>query len=137
MKREILNINEIVLLVDTFYQKVQKDDILSEIFDQKLHDCWPEHLEKMYRFWQTVLLEEYTYKGSPFPAHAELPVNKEHFDRWLEVFCATIDLLFKGEKAEKAKWQANQMAKLFHAKIEFQKSSESHSSRSEKEQVIQ
>lgn len=133
MKKEILNIKEIVLLVDSFYAQVQKDDILSEIFDQKLHNCWPEHLEKMYRFWQTVLLEEYTYKGSPFPPHAELSVDKEHFDRWLELFCSTIDLLFIGDKAEKAKWQANQMAKLFHAKIEFQKNSESYSLHSVKE----
>lgn len=73
----------------------------------------------MYRFWQTVLLEEYTYQGSPFPPHAKLPIQKEHFTRWLELFTATVDAHFGGPNADKAKWQAEKMASLFLSKIEY------------------
>jgi hemoglobin len=38
---------------------------------------------KMYRFWQTILLK--SYSGSPFPPHKHLPVDKSHFDRWMEI----------------------------------------------------
>ena len=75
MKNEIISITDIKLLVDTFYNKVRKDELLADLFNNKIGDRWPEHLEKMYRFWQTVLLEEHTYHGSPFLPHAKLPVN--------------------------------------------------------------
>ena len=118
-KKEILSLNEIKLLVNTFYDKVREDDLLKDIFNNVIQDKWPIHLEKMYRFWQTVLLEEHTYSGSPFAPHANLPVNKTHFNRWLTLFNATIDELFTGEKAEEAKWRANKMAEIFQLKIDF------------------
>ena len=118
-KKEILSLEEVKLLVDTFYEKVRKDDLLQDIFNNVIQDKWPIHIEKMYRFWQTVLLEEHTYNGSPFTPHANLPVNKTHFKRWLLLFNATIDELFTGEKADEAKWRANKMAEIFQLKIDF------------------
>ena len=90
-------------MVDTFYGKVREGELLANIFNTKTQDKWPEHLEKMYSFWQTVLFEEHTYFGSPFTPHAQLSVNIEHFNKWLQLFNATIDDLFIGEKAERAK----------------------------------
>ena len=75
MKNEIISLTDIKLLVDTFYGKVREDELLKDVFNNKIQDRWPEHLEKMYRFWQTVLLEEHTYYGSPFLPHAKLPVD--------------------------------------------------------------
>jgi hypothetical protein len=40
------------------------------------------------------LLEVHTYSGSP--PHKQLPVAKEHFDRWMEIFTTTTDELFVG-----------------------------------------
>ncbi len=121
MKKDIINITDIKLLVDSFYEKVREDKLLKDIFNNKIEDRWPQHLEKMYRFWQTVLFEEHTYHGSPFLPHAQLPVSKEHFDRWLKLFYEAVDELFVGEKAEKAKWQGGRMAEMFHSKIEYYK----------------
>ena len=73
------------------------------VFNEKIGPNWPAHLERMYRFWQTILLEEHTYSGSPFPPHKHLPVEKEHFNRWMEIFTETIDALFQGKLAEEAK----------------------------------
>jgi hemoglobin len=121
MKKDISNIEDIKLLVDSFYGKVREDEKLKDIFNNKIQDRWPEHLEKMYRFWQTVLLEEHTYYGSPFLPHAKLPVDKGHFDQWLNLFFATVDEHFSGKKAERAKWQGQRMAEMFHSKIEYYK----------------
>ncbi|MBS1651575.1 MAG: group III truncated hemoglobin [Bacteroidetes bacterium] len=121
MKNDILNIDDVKLLVNTFYDKVRKDDMLADIFNNIIQDRWPVHLEKMYTFWQTVLLDEHTYYGSPFPPHAKLPVDKTHFERWLDLFFSTIDELFTGEKAEEAKWRANKMAEMFNYKINYYK----------------
>lgn len=120
-RRDITNIEDIRLMVDSFYNKVRCDETLQQIFNNVIQDRWPQHLEKMYRFWQTVLLDEHTYQGSPFVPHAKLPVQKEHFEKWLFLFFKTIDEHFTGEKAERAKWQGERMAQMFHYKIEYYK----------------
>jgi len=118
-RKNITQLEDIKLLVDSFYGKVRKDDMLGPIFNQRIGDKWPQHLDKMHRFWQTVLLDERTYYGSPFLPHANLPVEKEHFSQWLKLFFETIDENFVDEKAEGAKWQGQRMAEMFHSKIQF------------------
>lgn len=118
-QNDILNLEDIKVLVNSFYEKVRKDELLSPIFNGIIQDRWPHHLEKMYAFWQTVLLKEHTYFGSPFVPHAKLPVEQEHFDKWMELFYATIDEQFAGEKANEAKWRAEKMAEMFHTKIQY------------------
>ncbi|AEM71834.1 globin family protein [Allomuricauda ruestringensis DSM 13258] len=118
-KKEIQSLEEIKQLVDLFYGKVRKDPLLADIFNAVIKDNWPIHLEKMYRFWQTVLLQEHTYQGSPFAPHAKLRVNKEHFNRWKQLFFETVDENFHGEKAEEAKFRAEKMAEMFQLKIEY------------------
>lgn len=124
-KKDILNLEDVKLLVDTFYDKVRKDPLIGPIFDERIQDRWPQHLAKMYTFWQTVLLGEHTYYGSPFPPHAQLPVMKEHFDRWLSLFSQTLDEMFDGEIAKEAIWRANKMAIMFQYKIEHYKNNPS------------
>lgn len=119
MKNDITDLADIKLLVDTFYNSIREDALLKDIFNNKIEDRWPQHLQKMYSFWQTVLLEEHTYHGSPFVPHAKLPVDLLHFERWLKLFYKTVDELFEGEKAERAKWQGQRMAEMFHSKIEY------------------
>jgi len=116
-KKAILTIEDVKLLVDTFYDKIREDELLASIFNERIQDRWPEHLNKMYSFWQTILLGEHTYYGSPFMPHAKLPVDHHHFERWLTLFAITIDDLFTGEKAYEAKWRAEKMAEMFEYKI--------------------
>lgn len=124
VRNEILQLEDVKNLVDTFYGKVRENDLLGPIFDNRIQDRWPEHLAKMYTFWQTILLGEHTYYGSPFPPHATLPVEKIHFETWLSLFYQTIDELFVGEKANEAKWRANKMAEMFQLKITQYKNSQ-------------
>lgn len=116
-KNDILTIEDIKLLVDTFYGKVREDKLIGPIFDERIQDRWPHHLAKMYTFWQTILLGDHTYYGTPFPPHAQLPVEREHFQRWLSLFSETLDELFSGEKAKEALWRADKMAEMFQYKI--------------------
>ena len=116
--KDILTLDDVKKLVDSFYGKVQQDPLLAPIFNERIQDRWPEHLERMYRFWQTVLLDEQTYSGSPFPPHAKLPVDASHFREWMNLFTQTIDELFSGEKATEAKWRAAKMAEMFQFKID-------------------
>ncbi len=119
--QDIQNMADVELLVNTFYDRIRQDDLLGPVFNEKIGNRWPEHIERMYRFWQTILLEEHTYFGSPFPPHAQLPVALEHFETWLNIFSTTVDSLFYGEKADRAIWQGQRMAEVFHSKIEYRK----------------
>ena len=117
--KEIEELKDIKRLVDSFYGKVREDSLIGPIFNGVIQDQWELHLDKMYRFWQTVLLHEHTYSGSPFLPHAYLPVEQAHFDRWLALFRATLDEFFVGEKADEAKWRAERMAEMFYYKIQY------------------
>ncbi len=123
--KNLESLEDIQWMVNQFYSKIREDDLLGDIFNNIIQDRWDLHLEKMYKFWQTVLLNERTYFGSPFLPHAKMPIEKTHFDRWLKLFYETIDENFYGPLAEKAKWQGERMAQMFHSKIEYYKNSNS------------
>ena len=118
MIKDITQRADIETLVNEFYAKVRKDAILGKIFEEVIQANWPEHLEKMYRFWETVLLNNHTYHGSPFMPHAKLPIGKKHFARWLELFKSTINENFDGKIADEATWRAEKMAEMFQFKIQ-------------------
>lgn len=118
---DILTIDDVKLLVNDFYSKVRDNHLLAPVFNNVIGDNWPMHLEKMYGFWQTLLLDTPVYSGSPFLKHAQLPIGKEHFDTWMSLFNATVDEHFSGEKANEAKWRAARMSEMFQYKLDYYK----------------
>ena len=116
-KPDIRGLDDIKLLVDTFYGLVQKDSLLSPIFNATIKDKWDVHLNKVYKFWDSILFSTGSYDGRPFPPHAKLAIDKEHFDKWLLLFEETLATLFQGEITEQAKFRANKMAELFQIKL--------------------
>ena len=119
MKKDISDIEDIKLMVNAFYDQIRENEVLGPIFNGIIQDRWSQHLEKMYTFWQTILLEEHTYFGSPFPPNAKLPVDVSHFEQWLQLFNQNMDNLFEGTKADEAKWRAAKMAQMFQIKIDY------------------
>lgn len=117
MKKDIENRGDIVRMVDTFYSRVREDNLLGPIFEGVIQDRWPEHLEKMYRFWESILLGAGSYDGRPFPPHAKMPIDAKHFDRWLSLFNENITQ-FEGPIADEARTRAGLMASLFLHKLE-------------------
>lgn len=123
--KDIETLDDIKTMVNTFYGTVREDDLIGPIFNRVIADIWPEHLNKMYGFWQSILLNEPTYSGRPFPPHLKLGAEKEHFERWVELFVNTVNALFQGERADEAIKRAKLMAALFHSKIEHFKDNNS------------
>lgn len=116
-KGDIRTIEDVRLLVDTFYGRARQDELIGPVFNDTIQDRWPEHLAKLYNFWQTILLGQHTYHGRPFIPHAGLPIQKDHFQRWLQLFHGTLDELFSGPKAEEAKQRSVLMAEMFQFKM--------------------
>ena len=112
--RDIVQREDIKIMVDKFYDKVKSDELLGPVFN---HVDWPHHLPVMYNFWSSMLLGDQTYRGNPLQKHLPLPIDKKHFNRWLELFKETIDENFAGEKADEVKMRANSIASIFQHRM--------------------
>ena len=114
---DIQSAADIKNLVDSFYDEVREDELLAPIFDDVIGDAWDDHLQIMYAFWSTLLIEHKAFTGQPYPKHAVLPLTKAHFDRWLLHFRQAVDSQFHGETADEAKRLATQIAIAFLHKM--------------------
>jgi hemoglobin len=114
---DITNEADVKLLVDSFYDKVNQDALLSPVFNEHARVNWEQHLPVMYRFWSSILLGTASYAGQPFAKHAFLPVDQDHFSRWLLLFYNTLTEHFRGPNAEEAKLRAANIARVFLNRI--------------------
>lgn len=110
--------DDIAVLVNEFYAKVQKDPNIGPIFIDVAKVNWDEHLPKLIDFWSDLLLGDSTYRGRPFPPHIPLNLKIEHFETWLKLFMQTVDENFIGLKAEEAKKRALGIARNFLINLE-------------------
>lgn len=113
-KHDIRDKKDIELMIRTFYSSLFTDENIKEVF---ANTDFEAHVPHMIAFWSFVLLDEEGYKTNVFDKHLHLPIKEEHFDTWIRHFIDTIDLLFKGEKAELAKLRAQTLAFTFRSKL--------------------
>lgn len=114
MNTDIETREHVVLMVNSFYEKVNADPVLAPMFS---HVDWPHHLPIMHNFWSSMLLGDRSYLGNPLQKHLPLKINGEHFQRWLQLFKANIDEHFKGNKADETKMRAESIAAIFQYKM--------------------
>lgn len=83
-------------LVETFYGRIRKDEVLGPIFNDAVDD-WPHHFTQLTAFWTSVMMGSGRYKGQPVPAHAKHKSRIEPwmFDRWLGIWKDTTDELME------------------------------------------
>ncbi len=114
MTKEIENRQDLVQLVDRFYDRVVHDDLLAPHFKDL---DFAEHKPRMVAFWAFVLLGEAGYATNVFDKHRHLSIGKPHFDRWLALFTETVQAYFTGEKADAAVNRAKLLAWTFSEKM--------------------
>ena len=114
MPVDINDRNDIIKLVNKFYETIQTDTLLAPFFS---HLDWPKHLPIMYNFWSSMMFGEQTYRANPFEKHIHLQIKKEHFAQWLNLFTQTVDRLFIGPRAEEIKIRAQSIAGVFEHKL--------------------
>lgn len=107
--REITSQADVEVLVRRFYQAVIPDPVLGPIFHAMEVD-WSSHIPKLVDFWGGRLLGLPGYVGNPVGAHQPVldrcPFGRAEVERWLELWAETVDELFVGEVAERAKERA-------------------------------
>ena len=122
MKKDIENREDVVLLVNTFYNSVKENQKLFYVFNTIAQIDWEIHLPKMYSFWASLLLGEHSFSGNPMEKHVALsnmtPMTEVEFNEWILLFEKTVDDLFEGSTANDAKLRAGNIARLMLHKIQ-------------------
>ncbi|HEX5152194.1 MAG TPA: group III truncated hemoglobin [Parafilimonas sp.] len=121
MKHDIANRKDVEQLINSFYGKVKRDDVIGFIFNDVAKVNWEKHLPVMYNFWEGIIFLTGKYSGNPMAVHMQLnhrvKLGKEHFERWIKLFTETVDELFEGKKAALAKEKAIGIAGIMETKI--------------------
>lgn len=119
---DIKNRNDIISIVDTFYELALQDDTIGIFFNKVVELDRDVHIPIIYDFWESTLFGLATYKGNPMKIHLSLhdlmPLTNNHFDRWITLWEGTIDKMYIGPKANEAISKASQIAQLMKYKIE-------------------
>ncbi len=117
MKKDIQSRTDIDRLMNQFYARATRDQIIGYIFSDVAKLDLEHHLPVIGDFWETLLFGTGNYQRhgrNPLQIHGELslktPLHAEHFRRWLDIFRETIDESFSGERAEFAKTRAEAIA---------------------------
>ncbi|HUI22177.1 MAG TPA: group III truncated hemoglobin [Methylocella sp.] len=99
--------------VERFYAKGLADPLLGPVFGA-ISDL-PGHLEIIKSFWSRSLLGTERYQGHPYPVHTSLPIEPEHFQRWLRLFTESARETLPEAQAGQAVAQASHMTECFQA----------------------
>lgn len=100
--------------VSAFYAELLKDPQLAPIFLDVAGIDLAKHLPLICSYWEKLLLAEPGYNRHTMnihrALHAKRPLTAADFERWLCLFTATLDRLFAGPSADRAKQVATQIA---------------------------
>ena len=120
-KSDIENRADLEELLEVFYKKVFKDDLISHFFIEVVPLNLETHIPVIADFWESVLLDGRGYRKNVMEIHLNISdkskIEKKHLDRWVTIFSATVDELFEGAKASSAKERAASIATMMHLKM--------------------
>jgi hemoglobin len=117
MNSDIKDVEDIRNLVDIFYTRAGNDALLKPIFS-----CLSDpnhHKEALYKYWAEALLNDGPLNETSLPSHIELMFSSRHFIRWVTIFLQTVDSLYAGPIAEKAKVIIIRKSEHFQTSLEI------------------
>ena len=121
MNKDISTRQDIELLVNEFYNKIKKDELIGFVFTDVAKVNWEKHLPVMYDFFENMLFYAGSYNGNPMELHKHInrlyPLTAKHFDQWYNMFSTTVDELFTGTTADLAKQRAKSIATVMRIKM--------------------
>ncbi|WP_434637715.1 group III truncated hemoglobin [Sulfurimonas sp. NW7] len=125
MQYQTITKKNIRVMVDRFYSSVLKDDLIADFFieklgDEMISDEWQHHLNLLTDFWAAMTTGDNSYNGTPITPHLDMPgLNKESFQRWLELFSETIDRLYEKKAADIFKIRGEMIANNFMKQLKL------------------
>ena len=111
---EPLSEHHITQLVNVFYDRAKAHPELGPLFQATIGD-WEGHLQLICDFWSHALMGTQRYKNHAYPAHVSLPIQRQHFDQWLDLFRPSARETLPAEAARRAIARAEHMTESFRA----------------------
>jgi truncated hemoglobin YjbI len=110
MRRDIESREDIDKLMRLFYGRAMSDPLIGRLFTDVAQLDLAEHLPVIGDFWESTLFGTGVYSRhgrNPLLIHAALDrkerLEPHHFQRWLDLFHASVDESFTGTRASYAK----------------------------------
>lgn len=121
IKSDIETREDLSRMLTAFYKKVFRDELIGRFFTEVVPLDLETHLPVITDFWEAIVFGHHTYRKNVMAVHKHIhhlsPIQKEHLDRWVQVFLQTVDEFFVGEKAELVKHRAASIATLMNMKL--------------------
>lgn len=98
-------------LVENFYGKARRDELLGPVFDAAVED-WPAHFDKLGEFWRGVMFGNSRYKGGMMFAHFQLrdKLTPAHLERWLKLWWEATEATMAPQAAAAFRFKAARIA---------------------------
>jgi hemoglobin len=114
MRSDLDSREKIAHFVHTFYERVLADQRLAPIFLDVAAIDLERHLPLICSYWEKLLLGGTDYRRHTMNIHRALHARRQlqpdDFARWLALFQRTVDDLYAGPRAERAKQVAAHIA---------------------------
>lgn len=112
---------DVEALLWRFYDRALTDPVLAGPFTELREAGLASHIPVMCDFWETVLFRAGLYQGSALivhrAIHARHRLSAAHFVRWLTLWHSTVDEMYRGPHADRAKIQGWRIAKAMHRRL--------------------
>ena len=121
MMRDIETREDLVRLLETFYQKAFADELIGHFFTKVVPLNLETHIPVIADFWEAIIFNKHTYKKNVMVVHEHIHhlshIKKAHLDQWVQLFTGTVDELFEGDKATLIKQRGSSIATLMDIKL--------------------
>ena len=119
--RDIETREDIVCVLELFYTKAFKDELIGRFFTEVVPLDLDTHIPVIAAFWESIIFGTRGYRKNVMEVHQHIHhlsnIRKEHLERWVQLFTATVNRLYIGDKAELMKQRARSIATLMDIKL--------------------
>lgn len=121
MKRDLQKREDILLLLEAFYNKAFLDERIGFFFTDVVPLNLETHIPVIADFWESIVFGKQGYRKNVMEVHQRIShlstIRKEHLDRWVEIFCSNVDEYFMGKNATLMQQRARSIASLMNWKL--------------------
>lgn len=121
MKPDIQTRADLEGMLWAFYEQAFADELIGHFFTRVVPLNLEIHIPVITDFWEAIIFNKHSYKKNVMVVHQHIHhlshIKKEHLDRWVKIFTATVDDRFEGEKATLIKQRAMSIATIMDIKL--------------------
>jgi hemoglobin len=108
------------MVLKEFYGTVFQDELIGRFFTEVVPLDLETHLPLIADFWESIVFGGH-YARNVMEVHRHIhrlsPIQKEHLNRWVEIFTATVSRHFEGDRATLMQQRARSVATLMEIKL--------------------